>query len=123
LEIISPSRIANQSIYEGPTLKPVVKQQYKFHVPEPGSNPIFTPIFDLYKNPREDRPQDSIQYAVAFGANFGLMIQRHLAMKKRCPNRKPGHGAPYSGIENLRPETIALIESINLSKSIISGEK
>ena len=109
-------------IYEGPTLKSVVKQQYKFHVPEPGSNPIFAPIFNLYKNPREDRPQDSIQYAVAFGANFGLMIQRHLAMKKRYPNRKPGHGEPYSGIENLRPETIALIESINLTKSIISGE-
>ena len=109
-------------IYEGPTLKSVVKQQYKFHVPEPGSNPIFAPIFNLYKNPREDRPQDSIQYAVAFGANFGLMIQRHLAMKKRYPNRKPGHGEPYGGIENLRPETIALIESINLTKSIISGE-
>ncbi len=42
---------------------------------------------DLYKNPREDRPQDSIQYAVAFGANFGMMIQRHFAMKKRFPDR------------------------------------
>jgi arylsulfatase len=109
-------------VYEGPTLKSVVKQQYKFHVPAPGDNPIFAPVFDLYKNPREDRPQDSIQYAVAFGANFGMMIQRHFAMKKRFPDRPPAHGTPYGGIENLRPETVKLVESINLSNSIISGE-
>ena len=77
---------------------------------------------DLYKNPREDRPQDSIQYAVAFGANFGMMIQRHFVMKKRFPDRQPAHGALYGGIENLRPETVALVESINLSKRIMSGE-
>jgi arylsulfatase len=109
-------------VYEGPTLKSVVKQQYKFHVPAPGENPIFAPVFDLYKNPREDRPQDSIQYAVAFGANFGMMLQRHFAMKKRFPDREPAHGAPYGGIENLRPETVELVESINLSHRIISGE-
>ena len=109
-------------VYEGPTLKSVVKQQYKFHVPAPGSNPIWAPIFDLYRDPREDRPEDSIQYAVAFGANFSLMIQRHAAMSMRYPNREPGHDAPYSGIENLRPETIALVETINFTKGIIGGD-
>ncbi len=39
-------------IYEGLTLKSVGKQQYKFHLPPPGANPIGAPIFDLYKNPR-----------------------------------------------------------------------
>jgi len=109
-------------IYEGPVLKSVVKQQFKMHVPGPGDNPILAGIFDLYKDPREDRPQDSIQLGVGFGANFGMMIKRHQAMKKRFPNRKPAHGEVYGGIENLRPETIRLIENLKLSQSIISGE-
>ena len=70
----------------------------------PGDDPILAGIFDLYKNPREDRPQDSIQIGVGFGASFGMMIKRHQAMKKRYPNRKPAHGDAYGGIENLRPE-------------------
>ena len=109
-------------IYEGPNLKSVVKQQFKMHVPAPGDNPILGGIFDLYKNPREDRPQDSIQLGVEFGANFGMMIQRHQAMKKKFPNRKPAHGEAYGGIENLRPETIELLENLKRSQRIISGD-
>jgi len=97
-------------VYEGPTLRSIVKQQYKFHLPLPGSNPIGAPIFDLYKNPREDRPQDAIQYGVGFGGNFVAMLKRHMAMKQQYPDRDPGRGLPYGGIENLRPETKALVE-------------
>ncbi len=96
-------------IYEGPTLRSVVKQQYKFHLPAPGSNPIGAPIFDLYKNPREDRPQDAIFYGVGFGGQFVAMLKRHLGMKQKYPDRDQGHDVPYGGIENLRPETEALI--------------
>jgi len=99
-------------IYEGPTLRSVVKQQYKFHLPLPGSNPIGAPIFDLYKNPREDRPQDAIQYGVGFGGNFVAMLKRHMGMKQKHPDREPGRGLPYGGIENLRPETKALVQSM-----------
>ncbi len=99
-------------IYEGFVLKSLVKQQYKMHLPPPGGNPILAALYDLYRNPREDRPQDSIQVGVGFGANFSLMAKRHLGMKKKYPDRAPGHGAPYGGIENLRPETKALIDSI-----------
>jgi arylsulfatase len=99
-------------IYEGPTLRSVVKQQYKFHLPMPGSNPIGAPIFDLYKNPREDRPQDAIQYGVGFGGNFVAMLKRHMAMKQKYPDREPARGLPYGGIENLRPETKALVQSM-----------
>lgn len=109
-------------IYEGPVLKSVVKQQFKFHVPSPGDNPVLTPIFDLYKNPREDRPQDSIQIGVGFGANFGMMVRRHRAIKKQFPNRKPAHGEAYGGIENLRPETKKLLENLKRSQNIIAGE-
>ncbi len=109
-------------IYEGPVLKSVVKQQFKFHVPAPGANPILVEMFDLYKNPREDRPQDSIQIGVAFGANFGMMIKRHQAMKTKYPNRPPAHGKAYGGIENLRPETMELLENLERSQRIISGD-
>jgi len=99
-------------VYEGPTLRSIVKQQYKFHLPLPGENPIGAPIFDLYKNPREDRPQDAIQYGVGFGGNFVAMLKRHFAMKQQYPDREPGRGLPYGGIENLRPETKALVQSM-----------
>ena len=99
-------------IYEGPVLRSVVKQQFKMHVPPPGSNPIGAAIFDLYKNPREDRPQDSILYGVGFGAKFVMMLKRHMGMKQRFPDRQPGRDLPYKGIENLRPETKALVRSM-----------
>ena len=100
-------------VYEGPTLKSIVKQQYKFHLPAPGSNPIGAPIFDLYKNPREDRPDDAIAYGVGFGVPFVNMAKRHLGMKQKYPDRKPGMDVPYGGIENLRPETKAMVERMS----------
>ncbi len=105
-------------VYEGFVLKSLVKQQYKMHLPPPGGNPILAALYNLYRNPREDRPQDSIQYAVGFGANFSLMAKRHLAMKKLHPDREPGHGAPYGGIENLRPETKQLIENMVFGQNL-----
>jgi arylsulfatase A-like enzyme len=105
-------------IYEGFVLKSLVKQQYKMHLPPPGGNPILAALYDLYRNPREDRPQDSILYGVGFGANFSLMAQRHLGMKKAYPDLPPGHGAPYGGIENLRPETQALIDNIVFAQEL-----
>ena len=105
-------------VYEGFVLKSIVKQQYKIHLPPPGGNPILAALYDLYRNPREDRPQDSIQYAVGFGANFSLMAQRHLGMKETYPDLPPGHGAPYGGIENLRPETQALVDSIVFAQGL-----
>ncbi len=97
-------------IYEGPTLKSVVKNKYKMHVPGPGENPIGAYIFDLYRDPREERPGDSIQYGVWGGGQFADMVKRHLAMKQKYPDREPTYGVPYEGIENLRPETRRLVE-------------
>ncbi len=103
-------------IYEGPALKSIVKQQYKMHLPPPGANPIAAPIFDLYKNPREDRPQDAIQYGVGFGAKFVQMLKRHMGRKQQYPDREPGRDEPYGGIENLRPESKALVEAFKAGK-------
>ena len=97
-------------IYEGPVLKSVVKNKYKMHLPPPGSNPIAALIFDLYRDPREDRPIDSIQYGPWAGGQFAGMVKRHMAFKMKHPDRPPTYGIPYTGIENLRPESKKAVE-------------
>jgi len=96
--------------YEGPVLKSIVKNKYKMHLPPPGSNPIAAFIFDLYREPREERPIDSIQYGPWAGGQFAGMAKRHLAFKMKYPDRPPTHGIPYTGIENLRPERKKAVE-------------
>ncbi|VFQ46445.1 sulfatase-like hydrolase/transferase [Desulfoluna butyratoxydans] len=97
-------------IYEGPTLKSVVKNKYKMHLPAPGDNPIAAPIFDLYRDPREKRPMDAIKYGPWAGGQFAGMVKRHMALKQKYPDRPPVFDIPYKGIENLRPETQKLLE-------------
>jgi arylsulfatase len=97
-------------IYEGPALRSVVKNKYKMHLPAPGENPIGAGIFDLYRDPREERPIDSIKYGPWAGGQFAGMAKRHMALKQKYPDRPATHGKPYEGIENLRPESKKLVE-------------
>jgi arylsulfatase len=103
-------------IYEGHLLKAVVKNKYKIHVPPPGSNPIAAPIFDLTRDPREERPMDGIKYGPWAGGQFANMIKRHMAYKKLHPDRPLPHAIPYAGIENLRPETKEMIRVFALGQ-------
>ena len=104
-------------IYEGTDLKSIVKNKYKMHLAPPGANPITSAqVYDLYRDPRESRPIDSIKVSPWAGGQFAGMIQRHMALKKKYPNRPPTHGMPYSGIENLRPETKQLVEVFKLGQ-------
>ena len=104
-------------IYEGTELKSVVKNKYKMHLAPEGANPITSAeFFDLYRDPRESRPIDSIKIGPWAGGQFAGMIQRHMALKKKYPNRPPTHGMPYEGIENLRPETQKLVEIFKLGQ-------
>ncbi len=96
-------------VYEGPTLKSVVKNKYKMHLPPPGSNPIAALIFDLYRDPREERPVESIKYGPWAGGQFANLVKRHMMQKMKYPDRKPTYGVPYEGIENLRPESKAMV--------------
>ncbi|MEP4486824.1 MAG: sulfatase-like hydrolase/transferase [Halioglobus sp.] len=97
-------------IYDGPHLKAVVKNKYKMHLPPPGANPIAAPIYDLYRDPREERPEDGIKYGPWAGGQFAGMIKRHMALKQKYPDRPMTTGIPYGGIENLRPETQYMLE-------------
>ena len=103
-------------IYEGHLLKAVVKNKYKMHVPPPGSNPIAASIFDLTRDPREERPLDSIKYGPWAGGQFANMIMRHMAYKKLYPDWPLPHAVPYAGIENLRPETQEMIRVFALGQ-------
>jgi len=76
-------------IYDGPNLKAVVKNKYKMHLPPPGTNPIAAPIFDLTRDPREERPLDSIKYGPWAGGQFANMVKRHMAMKKCTRTGRP----------------------------------
>ena len=86
------------------------------HVPPPGSNPIAASIFDLTRDPREERPQDGIKYGPWAGGQFANMIRRHMAYKKLYPDRPLPHAMPYTGIENLRPETEEMIRVFALGQ-------
>ena len=87
-----------------------MKNKYKMHVAPPGTNAILTArFFDLYRDPRESRPSDSIKYGPSVAGQFGSMVRRHMAMKQKYPDRELRHAVPYEGIENLRPETKELI--------------
>lgn len=104
-------------IYEGPALKAIVKNKYKFHFPPPGANPIiYAHMFDLYRDPREERPLDSIKYGPWAGGQFGEMAKRHMTTRKKYPDRELAKDIPYGGIQNLRPETKELLEIYTMSK-------
>lgn len=103
-------------VYEGTDLKSVVKNKYKMHLAPPGQNPIFAQFFDLTRDPREERPSDSIKVGTWAGGQFASMIKRHLATRKQYPDRAPVHAVPYEGIQNLRPETKALVDAFLASK-------
>ena len=100
--------------YEEYSLKSVVKNKFKMHIPPPGTNAILTSqIYDLYRDPRESRPKRTILLRPWAGGSFGGMIERHLKNKKNYSDRPMTHADPYEGIENLRPESKKLVDTFH----------
>lgn len=90
-------------VYEGPVLRSVVKQEFKMHLPAPGQPGAAAPVFNLYRDPREQVPL--VGYSLWSGASFQDMVKRHLKTIAKHPHLPLGKGVPYEGIENLRPES------------------
>ena len=106
-------------IYEQNALKSIVKNKFKFHMPPPLTNPILSAgFYDLYRDPREERPEESIKMGTWGSGAFGGMLKRHMAMKKKYPDREPTYAMPYDGIENLRPETQQLVKAFKAGKKV-----
>ncbi len=99
----------NVFIYQSNKMAAIVKEQYKLHVPGPGENFVVAPFYDLFRDPREETPVKTPVGAWA-ASPFERIIERHLAWKKKYPDTDPARGMPYSGIENLRPETVKMRE-------------
>ncbi len=98
-------------IYENETLRSVVKQEYKMHVPGPGVPAAAAGVYNVYRDPREMHPL--IGLALWSGASYQDMIKRHMMTIRKYPHAKQGTGAPYGGISNLRPETKEIVEIFN----------
>ena len=106
-------------IYEQDALKSIVKNKFKFHLAPPMTNPILSAgFYDLYRDPREERPEESIKMGTWGSGAFGGMLKRHMATKKKYPDRKPTYATPYEGIENLRPETLQMVKAFKASKNV-----
>ncbi|UCH73334.1 MAG: sulfatase-like hydrolase/transferase [Rhodospirillales bacterium] len=94
-------------IYQSNKLAALVKEQYKLHMPPPGANFVVANFYDLFRDPREEYPVSTPVGAWA-ASPVERMLERHMAWKKKYPDQPPARGMPYSGIENLRPETVAM---------------
>jgi arylsulfatase A-like enzyme len=95
-------------MYNGPTYAATIKQQFKVHWPAPGTAAFKLPIYNLYRDPREEKPLNvEGMWTVGY---FEEMRERHMAFKKKFPNREETEGRPYDGISNLRPETVHFLD-------------
>ena len=104
-------------VYEGPHLQATIKEQFKAHWPAPGSPGFALPVFDLYRDVKETKPLLATgMWSVAY---FPDMRERHMALKKKFPDRKETHAKPYEGVSNLRPETKAMVEAYEQSQSLL----
>ncbi len=75
------------------------------------SNPTFAAeIFDLYRDPRESRPENTVLLSPWAGGQFNAIVARHLVYKKQYPDTPETHAKPYEGIDNLRPESKVLVD-------------
>ncbi len=98
-------------IYEGVTLRAIVKQQFKLHVPAPGQPAAVAAVYDLYRDPREKDAH--VGNALWSGGSFQDMIYRHMISIKKYPHLPLGKDRPYGGISNLRPETKELLNNFD----------
>jgi len=95
-------------IYENDVLRSVVKNEFKMHLPAPGVPGAAAPVFNLYRDPREEKSH--IGLALWSGASFQDMVKRHQMTIARYPHNDLGKGRPYEGIDNLRPESLEAVE-------------
>ena len=96
-------------IYQSNKMAALVKEQFKLHIPGPGENFVIANFYDLFRDPREEKAVSTPVGAWA-ASPFERMIQRHLTWKKQYPDKPAAVDTPYTGIENLRPETLAMRE-------------
>ena len=73
------------------------------HMPRPGMPGAGAPVFNLFRDPREE--ETFVGMPLWSGASFQDMAMRHMMMIAKYPHAKLTKGRPYEGIDNLRPES------------------
>ena len=110
-------------LYQMDQLKATVKQQMKIHWPGPGVNPALAEMYNLYWDPRESWPLH--EQAVWAGTSFSRMYAQHQRLKDKYPDWEQAHGEPYEDVENIRPETVLMVElwkkTYGDAKHVITG--
>jgi arylsulfatase A-like enzyme len=99
-------------IYTGNDLGATVKGRYKRHWigPESGEGAGTSAAFyDLITDPRETSPQ--LASLIYQSGQWDRMLIRHMLWKEKYPDKPKARGVPFTGIENARPETIAIGET------------
>jgi arylsulfatase len=96
-------------VYQNELLRAVVKQEWKMHMPAPGMPAAAAGVYNILRDPREEHPL--IGHSLWSAASFQDMVKRHMIGIQKHPHNKLGKGKPYTGIENLRPESIATVET------------
>jgi len=104
-------------MYNGPVYAATIKQEFKVHWPGPGVAAFKLPIYNLYRDPREEKPLNvEGMWTVGY---FEEMRARHMAFKKKFPDREETEAEPYEGISNLRPETKAFVEAYEKRQELL----
>jgi len=104
-------------IYNGPSYSATIKQQFKVHWPAPGTASFKLPIYDLYRDPREEHALNvEALWTVGY---FTAMRERHMAFKKKFPDREETSARSYEGISNLRPETNAMLDRYYAAQALV----
>ena len=107
-------------VYNGPSLKATIKEQFKIHWPAPGTAGFKLPIYNLLRDPREEASlKTGGMWTVAY---FEEMKARHVALKEVYPDRPATEDTPYEGIANLRPESEALLAHHAMALKLRSPE-
>jgi arylsulfatase len=100
-------------IYAGHELGATVKGRYKRHwigAGDVAASGMPEAYFDLYQDPREENPQ--LVPLIHTQGQFNRMVARHELFKKKYPDVPNGHGIPYTGLSNARPETRAIADRV-----------
>lgn len=101
-------------IYSGNDLGATVKGRYKRHWmgPESGHGAGTSAAFyDLITDPRETSPK--LASLIYQSGQWDRMLIRHTLWKEKYPDKPKARGIPFTGIENARPETVAIGERLH----------
>jgi arylsulfatase len=97
----------------GHELRATVKGRYKRHwigAGEVAASGMPEAYFDLFQDPHEKNPH--LVPLIHTQGQFNAMRARHELFKRKYPDMPEGHGLPYTGLSNARPETKEIGERI-----------